>query len=195
MSHAPRFRRTRIPDVVVFVPPRFTDARGFLSETWSRERWQEAGWDLEIVQENHTFTRRRGTLRGLHFQTPPHAQDKLVRCLRGRSWHVAVDLRRSSPTLGEWVGVELAPEEWNQVLVPKGFAHGFCTLEEDSEILYKLTAPYRPQSEGGLRWDDPGLGIEWPLWGEVGEEGEEGPWLAERDEGWPDFVADASPFP
>lgn len=174
---------TRIPDVVVFHPRRHEDARGHLSETWSRERFRAAGYDLDIVQENHTLTRRRGTIRGLHYQAPPHAQDKLIRCLRGRSWHVGVDLRRDSASYGQWVGAELTPAG-SQLLIPRGFAHGFCTLEDESEVLYKLTAPYRPDSEGGLRYDDPDLAIDWRVPGyelSVADRDREWPWLRDLD--------------
>lgn len=123
----------------------------------------ERGIECAFVQDNHSFSTARFTLRGLHFQSPPFAQDKLVRCVRGRVFDVAVDIRRGSPTFGEWVGTELSEDNGDQMFVPAGFAHGFLTLEPNTEVIYKCSARYSPQHEGGLRWDDPELAIEWPL--------------------------------
>jgi dTDP-4-dehydrorhamnose 3,5-epimerase len=152
-----------IPEVRLLVPRRFEDARGFLSETYSRQRLAEAGIGDALVQENHSYSAVRGTVRGLHFQAPPFAQAKLVRVLRGAVFDVAVDIRRGSPTYGRHVAAVLSRDNWTQLYVPAGFAHGFCTLEPDTEVLYKLDAAYAPQAEGGLAWDDPDLGIDWPV--------------------------------
>ena len=144
-------------------PARHGDARGFFSETWSAVSFGEAGLDLNWVQDNHSMSAARGVLRGLHYQLPPVAQDKLVRVTRGSIYDVAVDIRRGSPTFGRWVGLVLSAEAWNQILVPIGFAHGFVTLEEDVEVQYKVTAPYSPEMERAVRFDDPALGIDWPI--------------------------------
>jgi dTDP-4-dehydrorhamnose 3,5-epimerase len=151
-----------IPAVKLIEPKRFGDHRGFFSETYSRAAFREAGIDLEFVQDNHSLSQEVGTLRGLHFQTAPFAQDKLVRCTRGRILDVAVDIRRGSPSFGAHVAVELSDQNWRQLLVPKGFAHGFVTLEPSSEVLYKVTAPYSAAHDFGLAFDDPTLRIDWP---------------------------------
>lgn len=153
----------QIPDVKLVVPARHGDERGFLSEVYGREVFRESGLAFDFVQENQSLSRRRGTVRGLHFQLPPRAQAKLVRVLRGSIMDVAVDLRADSPTFGRHVAVELSAEAWNQLYVPVGFAHGFCTLEPDTEVLYKLTDVYVPELERGLLWNDPELGIAWPI--------------------------------
>lgn len=155
--------RLAIPEVLIIKPRRFGDHRGFFSETWNRAAFREAGIDLDFVQDNHSLSAERGTLRGLHFQTPPHAQDKLVRVVRGAILDVAVDIRAGSPTYGRWVAAEISAEAWNQILVPKGFAHGFCTLTPDTEVIYKVTDVYAPDCDKGLAWDDPALGIDWPV--------------------------------
>lgn len=154
---------TAIPAVKIVTPKKFGDHRGFFSETWSRKGFAEAGLDLDFVQDNQSLSAPVGTLRGLHFQSPPFAQDKLVRVTRGRILDVAVDIRTSSPTFGKHVAVELSAENWKQLLVPVGFAHGFVTLEPDTEVLYKVTAPYAPENDHGLAFDDPALGIDWGL--------------------------------
>ena len=156
-------RRLALPDVLLITPIRHGDQRGFFSETYSRRQLAEAGFDKPFVQDNHSLSGQSGVLRGLHFQRAPFAQDKLVRVTRGAIFDVAVDIRRESPSFGQWVGVELSAENWRQVLVPAGFAHGFVTLTDMAEVLYKVTSDYAPESEGGLAWDDPELGIEWPL--------------------------------
>jgi dTDP-4-dehydrorhamnose 3,5-epimerase len=155
--------RLAIPDVLLIEPKRHGDARGFFSETYSRKALAEAGFDKVFVQDNHSLSEKRGVLRGLHFQRPPFMQDKLLRVARGRIFDVAVDIRQGSPTFGRWVGEELSADNWRQLLVPAGFAHGFVTLTEGCEVLYKVTADYAPHSEGGLAWNDPDLGIDWPL--------------------------------
>ena len=140
---------------------RFSDARGFFAETYSQRACAKLGIDVCFVQDNHSFSRVVGTLRGLHFQAPPHAQGKLVSCVRGVIFDVAVDIRFGSPTYGQWKGYELSAENGNQLYVPIGFAHGFVTLEPESEIVYKCSDYYAPETEGAVRWDS--CGIEWPL--------------------------------
>jgi dTDP-4-dehydrorhamnose 3,5-epimerase len=144
-------------------PPRFGDSRGFFSEIWGAEGFAQAGIDLPFVQDNHSFSAARGVLRGLHFQLSPAAQDKLVRVSRGSVFDVAVDIRQGSPTFGRWVGLVLSAELWNQILVPKGYAHGFVTLEERTEVQYKVTGPYRRALDRTIRYDDPDIAIAWPL--------------------------------
>lgn len=156
---------TALPGVLLVTPARFGDARGWFSETWNAARMAETGLDLAFVQDNHSFSAQKGTLRGLHYQRPPHAQDKLVRCTRGAIWDVAVDIRKGSPAYGQWVGVELSAENGRQLLIPKGFLHGFVTLTDDCEVQYKCTDLYAPDCDGAIRWDDPTIGIDWPLQG------------------------------
>lgn len=152
-----------IPEVKIITPKRLGDRRGFFSEVYARKAFAAAGIDLDFVQDNHSRSREVGTIRGLHFQAPPFAQVKLVRVTRGRILDVAVDLRRSSPTFGRHVAVELSEENWRQLLVPIGFAHGFCTLEPDTEVLYKVTNDYAPAHDFGVAFDDPTLAIAWPV--------------------------------
>ncbi len=152
-----------IPEVRLLTPKKFGDDRGFFSETWSRKTLAAQGIEADFVQDNHSLSRSTGVLRGLHFQTAPYAQDKLVRVLRGSIFDVAVDLRRGSPTFGRHVSATLSAANWAQIWVPKGFAHGFVTLEPDTEVVYKVTADYAPQHERGLAWNDPTLGIVWPV--------------------------------
>ena len=146
----------------LFKTQRHGDHRGFFAETYSRRKYTELGIDVEFVQDNHSLSREVGTLRGLHFQSPPHAQAKLVRCGRGAIFDVAVDIRRGSPTYGAWEGYELSAENGEQLYVPVGFAHGFVTLEPDSEIVYKCSDYYAPETEGAVLWNDPDIGIDWP---------------------------------
>jgi dTDP-4-dehydrorhamnose 3,5-epimerase len=157
-----RVEETPIPGVKVLIPRRFEDARGFFSETYSREAFRDAGIDVEFLQDNHSFSRAAGTIRGLHYQVPPFAQDKLVRVVQGAILDVAVDLRARSPTYARWTAVEVSSERGNQVFLPAGCAHGFCTLEPDTHVLYKVSAAYAPGCERGLAWDDPDLAIRWP---------------------------------
>lgn len=154
---------TKIPDVKLIKSRRFLDARGFFTETYNRKSLVEVGIELDFVQENHSYSRAAGTIRGMHFQAPPFAQGKLVRVVRGRILDVTVDLRRSARTFGQHVDVELSAEEGWQLLVPTGFAHGFCTLEPDTDVVYKVTSQYSVEHEHGLAWDDPALAISWPL--------------------------------
>lgn len=149
--------------VFEIVPKRFGDDRGFFSETHNRARLAEHGIDLDFVQDNHSLSAARGVLRGLHYQLPPRAQDKLVRVVRGAILDVAVDIRRSSPSFGRWVALEVSAARWNQILVPRGFAHGFVTLEPDTEVIYKVTDYYAPECDRSIRFDDPAFGIDWPL--------------------------------
>lgn len=152
-----------IPEVKLIRPKRFGDSRGFFSEVYSRSALAKAGIAMEFVQDNHSRSENKGTIRGLHFQSAPFAQDKLVRVTRGSIWDVAVDLRRGSPTFGKFVGAVISAENWTQILVPIGFAHGFCTLEADTEVLYKVSNVYAPANDGGVLWNDPDIGIDWPL--------------------------------
>lgn len=154
---------TALEGALIIEPRVFGDARGFFMETWNAGAFAAAGLDLAFVQDNHSRS-QKGVLRGLHLQNPG-PQGKLVRVTRGAVFDVAVDLRRSSPTFGQWTGVELSAENKRMFWVPEGFAHGFLTLEDDTDFLYKCTAPYAPQSEHTLAWDDPSLGIEWPTGG------------------------------
>jgi dTDP-4-dehydrorhamnose 3,5-epimerase len=159
------FRPLDLPGLVEITPRRHGDDRGFFSESYKRSAWEAAGIADAFVQDNHSRSEARLTLRGLHFQIPPHAQAKLVRMIRGRAFDVAVDLRRGSPTFGTWRAVELSAEKGNQLYVPVGFAHGFLTLEPDTEALYKVSAEYAREHERGLAWDDPEVGVAWPLEG------------------------------
>ena len=152
---------TALADVLIVTPRRFSDARGWFSETWNAAQMAEVGLDLPWVQDNHSCSATPGTLRGLHYQSPPRAQDKLVRCSRGAIFDVAVDFRTGSPTFGHWVGVELTPENGRQLFVPKGFLHGFVTRQPDTEVQYKCTDLYSPDHDGAVRWDDPDIGIDW----------------------------------
>ncbi|HUY13354.1 MAG TPA: dTDP-4-dehydrorhamnose 3,5-epimerase [Terriglobia bacterium] len=156
-------RAAAIPEVKFIKPVRYSDHRGFFSETYSKKALEEAGISLDFVQDNHSLSVQMGVIRGIHFQIPPFAQDKLLRVVRGSVFDVAVDLRRSSPTFGKHVSVVLSAEEWNQILVPAGFGHGFCTLEPNTEVIYKVTSYYAPDCDRGVLWNDPQLGIQWPV--------------------------------
>ncbi len=158
-----KVERLAIPDVILLTPPRFGDHRGFFSEVFKLGAFAEAGVDLAFVQDNQSLSRERGVIRGLHCQVAPHPQGKLVRVLKGAIWDVAVDARVGSPTYGQWVAAELSAENWAQLWVPPGFLHGFCTLQPDTEVLYKVTDRYSRDSERGVIWNDPGLALPWPL--------------------------------
>jgi dTDP-4-dehydrorhamnose 3,5-epimerase len=175
--------------VQLICPKRHGDARGWFTETYNRDAFAALGIDCMFVQDNHSLSRPAFTLRGLHFQAPPAGQDKLVRCLRGRIFDVAVDIRRGSPTYGQWVGTELTAENGNQLFVPIGFAHGFLTLEPDCEVSYKCSHTYAPAQDGGIRWDDPMIGIIWPLPASVAPE------LSAKDTMQPPLKLFDSPFP
>ena len=149
--------------VKLIKPSKFGDERGWFMETYNAARYAEQGVSVTFVQDNHSMSAEVGTLRGLHFQSPPHGQDKLVRCVRGRIWDVAVDIRKGSPTWGQWVGAELTEENGHQLFVPIGFAHGFITLEPNTEVQYKCSGLYAPGCEGGVTWNDPALALPWAL--------------------------------
>lgn len=168
------FERQSIPDVILVRPKKFGDHRGFFSETFRADRYDEAGIPGPFVQDNHSLSADVGTLRGLHFQIAPSAQGKLVRCTAGRILDVAVDIRVGSPTFGQHVSAELTAEGGEQFWVPVGFAHAFVTLAPDTEVQYKVTAYYNPDADRGLAWDDPDLGIDWGL-------GEKAPVLSDKD--------------
>lgn len=156
-------RQLGLEGVLEIVPKRFGDDRGFFSETYNALSFTQAGLDLAFVQDNHSLSAAKGVLRGLHYQLPPKAQDKLVRVVRGSILDVAVDIRKGSPTFAKWVALEVSAQKWNQILVPKGFAHGFMTLEENTEVVYKVTDYYSPEHDRSIRFDDPQIGIEWPI--------------------------------
>lgn len=158
-----KIEQTKLTGVLVLTPARFGDERGFFSESWSVTRMADAGLDFDFVQDNHSLSEATATVRGLHFQAPPFAQAKLVRCGRGRFMDVAVDIRNGSPTYGQWVGVELSFENGKQLLVPRGFLHGFATLEPYTEVIYKCDNGYAPRSDGAVRFDDPDIGIDWKI--------------------------------
>ena len=151
-----------LAEVFEITPTRHGDERGFFSETWNRRVLEDAGISIDFVQDNQSLSAAAGTLRGLHFQPPPHAQAKLVRVLQGAVFDVAVDIRAGSPTFGQWVGIELSRSKWNQLLVPVGFAHGFVTLVPDTEVAYKVSDYYAPENDRAIRFDDPVIGIDWP---------------------------------
>lgn len=174
---------TALSGVSVLTPARFGDDRGWFSETWNADRMRGAGIDVPFVQDNHSFSATRGTLRGLHYQRPPRAQDKLVRCSRGAILDVAVDVRKGSPTYGEWVAVELSAANGRQLFVPKGFLHGFVTLTDETEVQYKCSDTYAPDCDGAVRWDS--VGIDW---------GTDAPILSAKDAAAIPFANFDSPF-
>jgi dTDP-4-dehydrorhamnose 3,5-epimerase len=178
---------TALPEVKLIRMPRFADARGFFAETYHREKWRAAGLTQDFVQDNHSFSAAAFTLRGLHFQTPPFAQAKLVRVVRGAVLDVAVDLRRGSPTYGRHVALTLSDADGAQLLVPVGFAHGFLTLEPETEVVYKVSAHYAPAHDRGLLWSDPALAIAWPAPAEAIV-------LSDKDRAWPPLADLDSPF-
>jgi len=179
-----QIEETGLPGVKVLTPARFGDSRGFFSESWNRRRMAEQGLDLDFVQDNHSLSRAPGTLRGLHFQSPPAAQDKLVRCGQGALFDVAVDIRKGSPSYGAWFGIELSAENGKQLLVPKGFLHGFITRVPDTEVIYKCTDYYAPECDGAVAWDS--CGIDWEFDGT--------PVLSEKDAAAPTLADFDSPF-
>lgn len=173
---------------ILIRPRRFGDQRGWFTESYNRVRESAAGIDVDFCQDNHSLSVAPWTLRGIHFQRMPHAQAKLVRCVRGRIWDVAIDLRRQSPTWLHHVAVELSAENGHALFVPAGYGHGFVTLEPDCEVIYKVDAYYAPAADAGIRWDDPALGIAWP-------EAMQAPMLSDKDAALP-LLADAAPdFP
>lgn len=162
---------TSLPGVLVFTPRVFKDTRGFFCESYNADVWHAAGIDTVFVQDNHSRSARH-TIRGLHFQLPPAAQVKLLRVVRGAIWDVAVDIRKGSPTFGQWAGVELSEDNFKQLYIPEGYAHGFCVLSDVADVLYKTSRLYSPVHEQGIRWNDPVIGVPWPT---------EEPILSERD--------------
>ena len=152
-----------IPEVKRITPPKFVDSRGFFSETWSAAGLKAGGLDEHFVQDNHSLSAQKGTIRGLHCQVAPHVQGKLVRVIKGAIWDVAVDIRQGSPSFGKWVAAELSAENWAQLWIPGGFLHGFCTLLPDTEVIYKVTGNYSKECERAVRWNDPILALPWPL--------------------------------
>lgn len=178
---------TALSGVLILTPPRFGDNRGFFSESWNRKRAETAGISIDFVQDNHSMSRDIGTVRGLHFQSPPHAQAKLVRCGRGRLFDVAVDIRRGSPTYGKWIGVELSFDNGKQLLIPAGFLHGFVTRERDTEIVYKCSDYYAPDCDGSIRFDCPVIGVDWGIDTEAAI-------LSPKDAKAPSFADFDSPF-
>ncbi len=158
-----KVERLSIPEVFVVTPPKYGDARGFFSEIYNAAAFAGVGIDQAFVQDNQSLSSQRGVLRGLHCQIGPNTQGKLVRVLRGSIWDVAVDIRRGSPTYGQYAAALLSAENWSQIWVPGGFLHGFCTLEPDTEVVYKVTAPYDKAAERGVIWNDPDLALPWPI--------------------------------
>ena len=179
-----KITKTKLEGVVIIEPDVFGDNRGFFMESWNKKKMAEAGLDYDFVQDNHSKSTVKGTLRGIHFQQGDKAQAKLVRCVKGAVLDVAVDLRKNSPTFKQWVGVELSEENKKQLLIPRGFGHGFVTLTDDVEFLYKADNYYAPEADAGIRWNDPEIGIEW---------GVENPILSDKDKQNP-FLKDAEIF-
>lgn len=167
-----KITKTKLDGVVIIEPDVFGDNRGFFMESWNKKKMEETGLFYDFVQDNHSKSTVKGTLRGIHFQKGNKAQAKLVRCVKGVVLDVAVDLRKNSPTFKQWVGVELSPENKKQLLIPRGFGHGFVTLTDDVEFLYKADNYYAPDADAGIRWNDPDIGVEW---------GVENPILSEKD--------------
>lgn len=164
--------KTNVEDVIIIEPKVFGDHRGWFTETYSKEKFKEHGVEIDFIQDNHSFSAQKGTLRGLHFQLNPKAQTKLVRCTKGKVLDVAVDLREGSPTYKKWIAVELTEENKKQLLIPKGFAHGFLTLTNDVEVQYKVDEYYSPENDRSIRYDDPEIGVAWGI---------EDPILSEKD--------------
>lgn len=182
-----QIEKTVLDGVFVLTPARHGDARGFFSESWNARRMEEAGLVYDFVQDNHSVSAQAGTVRGLHYQSPPHAQAKLVRCGRGALYDVAVDFRAGSATYGQWVGVELSQDNGRQLMIPAGFLHGFVTRVPNTEIIYKCTDYYAPYCDGAVRWDDPDIGINWGL-------GARPAVLSDKDAAAPLFADVPSPF-
>ena len=174
---------TKLPGVRILEPQVFGEARGWFMESWSQKKIEDAGIHVDFVQDNHSFSAERGTLRGLHYQLNPMAQAKLLRVSRGAVFDVAVDIRRGSPTYAQWIGIELSAENYRQLFIPRGFAHGFITLTDNVEVQYKADNLYAPDCDGNIRWDDPAIGVAWPFTPVVlSEKDAIAPSLAERTE-------------
>lgn len=174
---------TKLPGARILEPQVFGDARGWFMESWSQKKMEDAGIHVDFVQDNHSFSAERGTLRGLHYQLNPMAQAKLLRVSRGAVFDVAVDIRRGSPTYAQWIGIELSAENYRQLFIPRGFAHGFITLTDNVEVQYKADNLYAPDCDGNIRWDDPAIGVAWPFTPVVlSEKDAIAPSLAERTE-------------
>ncbi|WP_077329105.1 dTDP-4-dehydrorhamnose 3,5-epimerase [Virgibacillus siamensis] len=172
---------TKLPGVLIIEPAVFEDNRGFFMESYNQNKFAEKGIQNQFVQDNHSLSAAKGVLRGLHYQANPMAQAKLVRCTRGEIFDVAVDIRKDSPTFGQWTGITLSAGNKKQLLVPKGFAHGFCTLTENVEVMYKVDAFYSPEHDKGIRWNDPDIAVDWPV---------DEPILSEKDQHQP-FLSEA----
>jgi dTDP-4-dehydrorhamnose 3,5-epimerase len=181
-----KIETTAIFEVKILIPERFGDQRGFFCESWNEDTMEKSGLDYKFVQDNHSLSVKEGTVRGLHFQSPPHAQAKLVRCGQGSMFDVAVDFRNGSPTFGHWVGVELSAANGKQLLIPAGFLHGFATRSANTEIIYKCTDYYAPECDRTVKFDDPDIGIDWGLKGM--------PILSSKDANAPFFKDIKSPF-
>ena len=186
-SNALEITKTALPGVLILTPRRFGDDRGFFSESWNKSVLADAGITIDFVQDNHSLSDAVGTVRGLHYQSPPHAQAKLVRCGRGSLLDVAVDARKGSPTYGKWISVELSFDNGRQLLIPAGCLHGFATREPQTEIIYKCSDYYAPDCDGAVRFDDPDIGVEWGL-------GDAAPVLSDKDRNAPAFRDFESPF-
>lgn len=182
----------KLPGILKITPRRFGDERGFFSESYNQARWREHGLAVDFVQDNLAFSAAADTVRGLHFQSPPHAQTKLISVLRGAIVDVALDIRSGSPGYGQSVSVPLTAEGGEQLLVPKGFAHGYRTLTPDTLVFYKVDAFYAPENEGGVRWNDPALAIDWTAGGAAPFVGQA--LVGDRDQSWPAWAAFQSPF-
>lgn len=175
--------KTELPGVVILEPQVFGDARGWFMESWSKKKMEDIGISVDFVQDNHSFSAEKGTLRGLHYQLNPMAQAKMLRVSRGAIFDVAVDIRRGSPTYAKWVGVELSAENYRQLFIPRGFAHGFITLTDDVEVQYKADNFYSPDCDGNIRWNDPEIGVVWPISPRVlSDKDSSAPLLSERTE-------------
>jgi dTDP-4-dehydrorhamnose 3,5-epimerase len=181
-------RTTKLEGVLILMPRRFADARGYFVEVFNQQTFRAAGIEPVFVQDNQSLSLRQGTVRGLHFQNPPATQAKLVRVVRGSVYDVAVDLRAGSPTYGEWIAERLSAENGVQIYVPHGFAHGFCTLEDNTEVVYKVDAYYAPASDDGMVWNDPTLNIPWPV-------ARDAAILSDKDQKLRSFAEFVSPFP
>lgn len=175
-----KFTQTGIEGAFVIEIEPHLDDRGFFARAWCRREFEKRGIQFEFVQANIAFSKEKGTLRGMHFQNAPHAEAKFLRCVKGEIFDVIIDLRPDSPTFKHWFGIELTAENHKIIFIPEGFAHGYLTTAADTEVFYLVSAFYSPDAEGGVRWDDPAFGIEWPMVGNLT--------MSEKDRSWPDFL-------